>query len=68
MMSDFRLNKKAFSIHKKGEEPKDFEYWLTQSAEQRISAIEFLRRQFHPDNGAQSRLQRIYSITQLPSG
>lgn len=63
-MTEFRLNRKAFAVFKKGEEPKDYEYWLTQSAEQRISAIEFLRRQFHADNGTQSRLQRVYSIAQ----
>lgn len=58
----FKLDKSAFKIVKKGEEPKSSEYWLTQSPEKRISAIEFLRQQYH---GTQSRLQRVYRITKL---
>jgi hypothetical protein len=58
----FKLDRKAFKIIKKGEEPKSSEYWLQQPAQNRISAIEFLRQQYH---GTQSRLQRVYRITKL---
>ena len=58
----FKLDRSAFKIIKKGEEPKSSEYWLTQSVEKRISAIEFLRQQYH---GTQSRLQRVYRIISL---
>jgi hypothetical protein len=66
-MRDFTLNKSAFSIHKLGEEPKAYIYWLQQSAEKRISAIEFLREQYHTKDEIQSRLQRVYRIAQLAS-
>ena len=51
-------------ISKLGEEAPNFQYWLTQSQEKRISAIEFLRKQY---DGTQSRLQRVYRITQRKS-
>jgi hypothetical protein len=56
----FKLDKTAFKILKKGSEPKSSEYWLSQTPESRISAIEFLRKQYY---GTQSRLQRVYRIT-----
>jgi hypothetical protein len=60
-MEAFRMNRQAVKITKLGEEAPNYEYWLTQSHEKRISAIEFLRKQY---NGTQSRLQRVYRITQ----
>lgn len=66
-MRDFTLNKSAFSIHKLGKEPKAYVYWLQQSVEKRISAIEFLREQYHTTDEIQSRLQRVYRITKLAS-
>lgn len=66
-MKDFVLNRSAFSVHKLGNEPKSYIYWLTQTAEQRIAAIEFLREQYHTKDEIQSRLQRIYRIAQLAS-
>ena len=61
MENQFKLDRSAFKILKKNEEPKGYEYWLLQEPEKRISAIEFLRKQY---NGTQSRLQRVYRITQ----
>jgi hypothetical protein len=58
----FKMNRSAAKIFKKGEEPKSYEYWLTQTRQKRIEAIEFLRQQYH---GTQSRLQRVYRITKL---
>ncbi len=55
----FELDKTAVKKIKLGEEEPAYVYWLTQTAENRISAVEFLRRQV---NGTQSRLQRVYTI------
>jgi hypothetical protein len=41
--------------------PSDYEFWKTQSHEDRIAAIEILRKQFY--NEATPRLQRVYRIT-----
>lgn len=56
----FRLDKTAIKKVKLGQEVSSFVYWQTQPIENRISAIEFLRKQV---NGTQSRLQRVYRIT-----
>ena len=61
VMENFRMNRSITKISKLGQETPNHEYWLTQSPERRISAIEFLRKQY---NGTESRLQRIYRITQ----
>lgn len=44
-MNDFRMDRSAFKVSKLGHEPPAYEYWLTKSPVERISAIEFLRRQ-----------------------
>jgi hypothetical protein len=42
----------------------DFVYWQSQSFYDRISALEQIRAEYHHWRGsAQSRLQRVYSIT-----
>jgi len=39
----------------------DLKYWLEKDPSERISAVEYLRRQFH---GNSDRLQRIARVTQ----
>ena len=41
---------------------KDLAYWLSKSHEERISAVEYLRRQYH---GNTARLQRSARVIQL---
>jgi len=62
MNLSFKMNKEVFSIHKLGEEPKPYLYWINQSLEKKLDAIEFLRKQI---NGSQSRLQKVFRITKL---
>jgi hypothetical protein len=38
----------------------DLKYWLSRTPEERISAVEILRRQMHGDN---QRLQRVARVT-----
>jgi hypothetical protein len=40
----------------------DLAYWLSKSSEERISAVEILRRQYH---GNTARLQRSARVIQL---
>ena len=56
---DFRLNRTAVKKIKVGEEEPSHVYWRTRPEEERISAIEFLRKQY---DGTESRLQRVYRI------
>lgn len=39
----------------------DLKYWLEKDPEERISAVEYLRRQYH---GNSDRLQRVVRVTQ----
>lgn len=64
-MNEFGLDRTKIAIFKLGNEPKGYVYWLTQPIEKRISAIEFYRKQYHQDYATESRLQRVYNITQL---
>ncbi|MHC9538177.1 MAG: hypothetical protein AB9903_01515 [Vulcanimicrobiota bacterium] len=41
----------------------DTEYWLSRSAEERLEAVELLRRQYH---GNSARLQRIARVIKRP--
>ena len=44
-------------------------YWLTQTVQARIDALEALRRQHYPElNDADLRLQRVCRVTQLKLG
>lgn len=42
----------------------DLKYWLSKSPEERVAAVEFLRRQYH---GNTERLQRVARVIQRPS-
>ena len=52
---------KIFSLYN---QKSDFEYWQSQSFSDRLSALEEIRAEYiRWRNNAQSRLQRVYSIT-----
>lgn len=42
----------------------DLKYWLSKSPEERVAAVEFLRRQYH---GSTEGLQRVARVIQRPS-
>jgi len=46
-----------------GSEPSDVEYWMTKTPEERIAAVEVLRRQMIGEPvGTGSRLQRVLTV------
>lgn len=48
------------------QQPKEYDYWLTQSHSERIKALEEIIHEYHQwQFGHEPRLQRIYSISQL---
>jgi len=67
-MSSFKMDKTAIAFHRLGKAPKAYEYWIKQSYEKRLSAIEYLRQQYHSENVLQSGLQRVYSIAKRSPG
>ena len=61
-MQNFRLDRNHIAIFELGKEPKNYLFWLEQSVEKRLAALEFYRQQYHQGYGTQSRLQRVYTI------
>lgn len=49
--------------HKTNSIKDDLAYWLDKTPEERIAAVEYLRRQYH---GSTARLQRSLKIIQCP--
>ncbi len=41
----------------------DLKYWLSKSPEERVEAVDYLRKQFH---GSSERLQRVARVIQRP--
>ena len=50
------------SLNDSSAQKQDLNYWLSQSPESRIAAVELLRKQHH---GSTARLQRIARVVQL---
>jgi type III secretory pathway lipoprotein EscJ len=53
---------KVVTIATDKDQPKDLAYWLSRPVEERFAAVEFLRRQAHPDD-ADHRLRRVFKVT-----
>ncbi len=64
-MGEIVIKEKAVNVHKLGHEPKSYEYWLSQPAEKRIEAIEYLRSQFYSEDEIKSGIQRVCRIIKL---
>jgi hypothetical protein len=49
------------NLHRLQSAGEDIAYWLTRSAEERVAAVDYLRKQYH---GNTARLQRVARIIQ----
>ena len=56
---------KKFDLERHSSIKEDLAYWLSKTPEDRIEAIEFLRRQYH---GSSERLQRFARVIQQTQG
>lgn len=56
---------KKLDLKKDSSIKEDLAYWLSKTPEERISAIEILRRQHH---GSSARLQRVARVIQQTRG
>jgi hypothetical protein len=64
---EFRLQR-VMQLTSFDEERRDrpgLRYWLSRPAEERLAAVEFLRRQFH---GPDARLRRVHRLLDRPRG
>jgi serine/threonine protein kinase HipA of HipAB toxin-antitoxin module len=57
---------KVVRIVKLGEEKPDSAYWLTRPLQERLAAVEEIRREYHLWRyGAEPRLQRVFRIVPI---
>jgi hypothetical protein len=62
--NEFRLNKAAFSVTSLNDQDDDGIYWRTKTPQERLAAIEYLRRVAYGST-ASARLQRVLTIARL---
>ncbi len=60
----YRLDRSAFSVVSLDEQDDNGAYWQTKTPEERMRALEYLRRMAYGDT-ATARLQRVLSIGEL---
>ena len=64
---DFRLDRTQFSVRKLSDRDDAVAYWLSRPAEERLRALELLRRTFYGYTDAGEGLQRVHEVAQLKS-
>jgi hypothetical protein len=64
---DFAKVERVVQIKKLHDPDDSLDYWLSKTIEERFAALEYLRQQWMP-NAAQSRFQRVCTITQRSRG
>jgi hypothetical protein len=62
------LDKTAFTIGKLHDGGDEKAYWLSKSPQERIQAIEIMRRIVYGEAATTQRLQRFFEITELKKG
>ena len=60
----FRVDRTYFSLRGLTEPEDALEYWLTRRVEERLQALEFLRRTFYGDS-AHGRIERVLEVVRL---
>jgi hypothetical protein len=64
MILDNRLDRSAFSVGNMKDQADEYrDYWKSQSHENRIAAIEFLRHTQFGEQAATGRLQRVLVVS-----
>ena len=65
-MLNARIGRNSFSVHDLLEEDTDLGYWLEQTPQDRIYAIEMMRRINYGNDIATTRLCRFFEIAEFP--
>lgn len=63
--TDFRLDRTHLSVVRLTDPDDAVEYWLSQPVEERLRALELLRRTFYGYTSAGEGLQRVLEVSQL---
>jgi hypothetical protein len=64
-IDDFRLDRTQFSVMRLTDPDDAVEYWLSRPVEERLRALELLRRTFYGYTSASEGLQRVLEVAQL---
>ena len=64
METEFRLDKSAFSVAPLHDHMEEKEFWRAASPEQRMEAVEYLRRTAYGHAATTARLQRILAVVE----
>ena len=64
-LEEFRLDRTQFSVARLTDRDDAVEYWLSRPVEERLRALELLRRTFYGYTGASEGLQRVLEVAQL---
>jgi hypothetical protein len=64
-MDDFRLDRTQFSVGRLTDPDDAVKYWLSRPVEERLRALELLRRTFYGYTDATEGLQRVLEVAQL---
>jgi hypothetical protein len=67
-IDEFRVDRTAFRVASFGDDSADLDYWLSRPPEERIAAVEMLRRMYHGDYAATPRLQRVFRVVERGKG
>ncbi len=64
-IEDFRLDRTQFSVVSLTDPDDSVAYWLSRPVEERLRALELLRRTFYGYTSASEGLQRVLEVAQL---
>ena len=64
-IEEFRLDRTQITVARLTDPDDAVEYWLSRPVEERLRALELLRRTFYGDPGASGGLQRVLEVAQL---
>lgn len=62
----FRLDKTAFSVVSLHDDSDEKAYWQTRTGQERMEALEYLRRVAYGHAAATARLQRVLEVVERP--
>lgn len=67
-LTEFELDKSAFSIVPLSQADDDLEFWLSKTPKERLEALEFVRQVFYGYDPATTRLQRVFEFVKREEG
>jgi hypothetical protein len=67
-LTEFKLDKSAFSVVPLSQADDDLEFWLSKTPKERLEALEFVRQVFYGYDPATTRLQRVFEFVKREEG